>query len=142
MANELSLLTAQERLAVSRQALVDQLHGKRAPVQGQHAGTTPGDRWLNRFEWPALLRNIGRRWWQRHPANAVSQVALPLLDRYTKQRPFKAIGVAAATGALIVFVRPWRLLSVTAAAAAILKTSDVADMVTTLMQANRRSPDD
>jgi hypothetical protein len=39
-------------------------------------------------------------------------------------------------------VKPWRLLSVTALAAAVLKTSDVADMVTTLMHGQLATRDD
>jgi hypothetical protein len=38
-------------------------------------------------------------------------------------------------------VKPWRLLSVTALVAAVLKTSDVADMVTTLMHSQLADQD-
>jgi len=48
--------------------------------------------------------------------------------------------VAAATGSLLVLVRPWRLLSATAVLAAVLKTSDVADLITTLMSKSPSSP--
>lgn len=142
MASESKIMSAQERLSISRQALVHQLQGTTAPPEIGSA--VKSDRPASRssgFAWASILRNVVRRWWQRHPANAVTQVALPVLDRYTTQRPFKAVGVAAAAGALIVFVRPWRLLSVTAVLAAVLKTSDVADMVTTLMQTKSRSRD-
>jgi len=44
------------------------------------------------------------------------------------------MAAAAGVGALIVMVKPWRLLSVTAFLAAALKTSDIADIVTTLMK--------
>jgi len=39
-----------------------------------------------------------------------------------------------------VLVRPWRLLSATAVIAAVLKTSDVADLVNTLLQKPARPP--
>lgn len=70
------------------------------------------------------------------PANAVGQLARPLLDRYAREQPAKLMAAAAAAGALVVLVKPWRLLSITAVLAAALKTSDVADLVTTLMHKN------
>jgi len=39
---------------------------------------------------------------------------------------------AASVGALAMLVRPWRLLSITTVAAALFKSSDVADWVTLL----------
>jgi hypothetical protein len=132
--------TPQQRLAQSRRALVAQLLGRRrdtpdedlyptAPPQGR-AGA------FDHFAWSSVARGVVRRWWRRHPANAVGQVALPLLERYAREEPAKLVGAAAAAGALVVLVKPWRLLSITAVLAAVLKTSDVADVVTTLMQKN------
>jgi hypothetical protein len=50
------------------------------------------------------------------------------------------MAIAAATGAAIVLVKPWRLLSLTAVLAAVLKTSDVADVINTLMHQKNTSP--
>jgi len=77
---------------------------------------------------------MAERWWRRHPAHAAAQLARPLLEHYARKEPAKLMAVAAATGAVLVLVKPWRLLSVTAVLAAALKTSDVADIVNTLMQ--------
>jgi hypothetical protein len=133
--------TPQQRLAQSRRALVAQLQGRRPvvpeddvfPAVAVPAGE-PGS--YDRFGWSSLARGMVRRWWRRHPANAVGQLARPVLERYAREEPAKLVGAAAAAGALVVLVRPWRLLSITAVLAAVLKTSDVADMVTTLMQNN------
>ena len=83
-----------------------------------------------------MARGVVRRWWRRHPANAVGLVARPGVERYAREQPAKLVAAAAAAGALVVLVRPWRLLSITAVLAAVVKTSDVADLVTTLMQKN------
>jgi len=131
--------TPQQRLAQSRRALVAQMQGPRRdaseeelyPVAAPPAGGPGG---FDHFAWSSVARGVVRRWWRRHPANAVGQVARPLLERYAREEPAKLVGAAAAAGALVVLVRPWRLLSITAVLAAVLKTSDVADMVTTLMQ--------
>ena len=134
--------TPQQRLAQSRRALVTQLQGRRREVPDDdffpEVSASPGGGagGFDRFAWSAVARGVVRRWWRRHPANAVSQMARPLLERYAREEPAKLVGAAAAAGALVVLVRPWRLLSITAVLAAVLKTSDVADLVTTLMQKN------
>ena len=151
MAIESELLTPKERLAISRQALVRQFEGRkprhaRAPavqalddiddVDELPRNEVPYESSGARFGWTSMGRSVLRRWWRRHPANAVGQLARPLLERYAREEPAKLVGAAAATGALVVLVKPWRLLSITAVLAAILKTSDVADLVTTMMQNN------
>jgi hypothetical protein len=93
----------------------------------------PRQRFTDRFVWTSVGRSVIERWWQRHPANAAGQLARPLLERYARQEPVKLVAGAAAVGSLIVLVKPWRLLSITAVIAALLKTSDVADLVTTLL---------
>ncbi|MDM0031736.1 hypothetical protein QTI33_06210 [Variovorax sp. J22P271] len=140
MAAEHQLLTAQQRLALSRRALVAQLQGDHPePARDElYALPAPSVRpaAFDHFAWSSVARGVVRRWWRRHPANAAGQLARPLLDRYAREQPAKLVGAAAAAGALVVLVKPWRLLSITAVLAAVVKTSDVADMVTTLMQKN------
>ena len=125
-------LTPQQRLAISRRALLDQLQG--GPQQTAYRADPRRTVLFDHFAWSAVARKAAQRWWRRHPANAVGQIARPLLERYARDEPAKLMALAAAVGALAVLVRPWRLLSVTAVVAALLKTSDVADAVTTLMQ--------
>lgn len=133
-------LTPQQRLAISRRALVQHLRGDPPPElpQSQAASGKPRKRatpgFLDRFAWMPMVRSVAQRWWRRHPANAVGQLARPVLDRYARQEPGKLVAVAAASGALIVLIRPWRLLSAGAIVAALMKSSDIADMVTTLMR--------
>ena len=141
-------LTAQQRLAVSRRALVREMNGGGAPelpsMSGTHAYTADeperGTGFLEHFAWAKVARKVVDRWWRRHPANAATQLARPFLDRYAKEQPVKLVAIAATTGALIVLAKPWRLLSVTAVVTALLKSSDIADMVTTLMQKNSSLP--
>ncbi|MCR6477673.1 hypothetical protein NU688_16040 [Variovorax sp. ZS18.2.2] len=149
-------LTPQQRLAISRRALVRQLHGGE-DARGQpsesdddleyaHHDTSTGPaheqpRPHGRGNiWGGVARSVVQRWWRRHPAHAVGQLARPLLEHYARKEPAKLMAAAAATGALLVLVKPWRLLSVTAVLAAVLKTSDVADVVNTLMQKTSSPP--
>lgn len=149
MAGDHRPLSAQERLAISRRALVNQLQGgdrRRSPEKARaFAGESPDERrgqrdsgFLGRLPWLSMARNVGERWWRRHPANAVGQLAVPLLERYARNKPFKLVAAAGAVGAVAVLVKPWRLLSVTAVLAAVLKTSDVASVVNSLVQNSRK----
>ncbi|WP_162585596.1 hypothetical protein [Variovorax sp. RA8] len=146
VAAERESLTPQQRLAISRRALVAQLQGREhrasngEPADEAAAQQTRRETIIDRVAWASVTRNVVQRWWRRHPANAAGQLARPLIERYAREQPGKLIAAAAGTGALVVLIRPWRLLSITAVLAAVLKTSDVADLVTTLMHKNPNSP--
>ena len=146
-------LTPAQRLAISRRALVRQLqggdsrHDEDVAVEGSDTAGYDAPRAQPSLSfagkgWFSVARRVGERWWRRHPANAVAQLAHPLLQRYAREQPYKLLGIAAGTGVLLVVTKPWRLLSITAMAAAVLKTSDIADLVTTLMHSNTASRKD
>lgn len=137
MVDKSNSLTAQERLAISRRALVNQLQGEPPPSE-RYQGEPQRAGMFQRFAWASVGRNVVERWWRRHPAHAVGQLARPLLNQYAHDKPLKLVATAAATGAVLVLVKPWRLLSVTAVLAAVFKTSDVADVINTLMQSSTR----
>jgi len=99
----------------------------RGPVDHHHAAERD-------IFWAAVASHLARHWWRRHPANAIGHLARPILASYARKEPAKLIVGAAAAGALIVLTRPWRWLSPAAAVTAAVKTSDVADVVTTLIQ--------
>lgn len=161
MVADLTALSAKERLTLSRRALVNQLRGglpetARASHHASGDGDGDGDDnydneayvgksrpsgLLDRFAWTSMAKRVGQRWWRRHPANTVSQLAQPLLHHYAREQPLKLVSIAAAVGAMAVLVKPWRLLSVTAVLAAIMKTSDLADVVNTLMQSRSDAAD-
>lgn len=157
MAAEVSALTAQQRLALSRRALVDQLQGglprnanaeRDAHGYGDdnydneaYVGKSRISGLMDRFAWTSMAKRVGQRWWRRHPANTVTQLAQPLLQHYAREQPLKLVCIAAAAGAVAVLVKPWRLLSVTAVLAAIMKTSDLADVVNTLIQSRSGAAD-
>lgn len=165
MAIDRSSLTPQQRLAISRRALFNQIdsaadrdaepaeHTRSTATTAAYAEASQGSPshpsskkkkrgLLDGLPWLSVAQSFGARWWRRHPANAMVQLAQPLLQRYARKQPGKLIAIAAGTGAVLVLVKPWRLLSVTALAAAVLKTSDVADMVTTLMHGQLATRDD
>lgn len=136
MSADVPELTPQQRLAVSRRALLHHLQGRDANglPDPKHHRPAAASGLLSAMPWGTMARNVVGRWWSRHPANAVGQLARPILQRYADEQPVKLMAGAAAVGALLVLVKPWRLLSAGALAAALLKTSNVAGMVTSLME--------
>lgn len=145
MADARSSPTPQERLAASRAALLAELSGDTPapdswpPLDGEQRPSRATG-WFAAVPWFPLGRRVAERWWRRHPANAVLQLARPALERRAREQPAQLMLAAAATGAMLVVVRPWRLLSATALLAMVLKTSDVADVVTTLMHNKKPTP--
>ncbi len=47
-------------------------------------------------------------WWQRHPLNTVLEVSTPLLQGVARRHPYRILAVAAAAGAAVVVLKPWR----------------------------------
>lgn len=89
-----------------------------APDEGAGKGPASGDslhRWwrrLRRLPAGRWLRQAAGDWWQAHPwrplgdtlAGEARHQVLPLVRRH----PWAAVGVAAAAGAAVVALRPWR----------------------------------
>lgn len=111
--HSLAQLTPQERLALSRKALVKHMVRHRQVHEDEDLldfddelsdGSASGGT-LN------LLKYAARTWWRRHPASVVAELARPLLDDYAKAHPFKLLGFSAGAGAALVVLRPWRMVS-------------------------------
>ena len=133
------ILTVQQRLALSRRVLVSHLQGDNRghssdPGSDSEQQSGPISSLLSRSSYGLLVRNLVTYWWNRHPVNAAGQLARPFLERYAQRSPVKLLVISAGIGALVILIKPWRLLSVTALLAALLKTSSMADIVTTLME--------
>ena len=62
------------------------------------------------------------KWWQRHPARDVVELALPLVEHYGQAHPGRLVAYGAGAGALLVLLKPWRLLSAMAIAGLLFKT--------------------
>ena len=128
------LPTPQERLAASRKALVrhmtrDDKTMARSDDPYQIADESGSN--TSSF-WPSALARAVRTWWRHHPVSMAVDVAKPVVGRYAKGHPFKLLGTAAAVGAAIVVIRPWRLLSVGGILLAAVKSAAVPSVLMSL----------
>ncbi|MBK9574662.1 MAG: hypothetical protein IPO43_19055 [Rhodoferax sp.] len=124
------IAAASARLEVSRERLRQAMQGRRAATDGSgnQAGAGPsGLAWLDSFETLpgiSIVTDVLRRWWEQHPmrvpallaGEALYAVALPLARRH----PLGLVLGAAALGALVVVIRPWRWLAVPTPASGVL----------------------
>lgn len=110
-------LTAQQRLANSRQAIVRQM-GLEVPEDdgiAPGAGATGADGHnidTSAGTW-TLAKQVASAWWHGHPARLAVDFAGPVFQTYAEQRPLRLLGISAGIGAAAVVLRPWRLISVT-----------------------------
>ena len=129
-------LSPQERLAVSRKAIVRHMSRHYPEVEERLSGklessgkavTTLGHGRV------AQIKNAALMWWHRHPASAVADLAAPLLNGYAKAHPFKLLGISVFAGAVFVLIRPWRMMSVSALLIAAVKSSGLSNTLLTML---------
>jgi len=145
-------LTPQERLAISRKAIVRHMN-RHHPLPGGHEEV---DRYAPEADDPyevdrarsqdpvgtlGRLRYAARVWWHRHPASAAVELAQPVLRSYARAHPFKLLGAAAVAGAAVALVRPWRMVSASAVAMAAVKSSGVTNTLISMIASMTGQPD-
>ena len=67
------------------------------------------------------------------------EIGRPFLDNYARDKPVQLLGIAAGVGAAAVLVKPWRLVSVTGLAIAVLKSTKLSSTLLSLL--SRAAPD-
>ena len=107
--------------------------GQEAP-RGRRAA--PGGGWYGH------ARETLHGWWQYHPARAAVELARPALSSYARRKPLQFLGIAALAGAGLMFMRPWKLISVTGVLVALVKSPQVAALVMSAMSSSQNPRDD
>ena len=137
-------LSPQERLALSRHALMQHMDGdtKRGRVGSKRAAKAiadddysddyPQDEDDFGGPWNLLRLALGS-WWRQHPASIATDIANPLLQRFAQDKPLQLIGIAAGVGAAAVLIKPWRLISIGSVLWASLKSSDLTGIVASML---------
>lgn len=85
--------------------------------------------------WMGHVLHALRTWWRYHPAHMAVDIAEPLLQQYAQRKPMQMLGISFAAGALLMFMRPWKLISVTTIIVALLKSSQLSHLFTAAMSA-------
>ena len=113
---DLSALTPQEKLAISRKALMRVMardtRNQSGPVPGELGSDDPQAAPVKEGSACSAISFAAQTWWRHHPAHAVLDVGRPVFDRYAARRPFQVLGIAMVVGASAVLLRPWRLISI------------------------------
>lgn len=85
--------------------------------------------------WFAGFKRAAGNWWRHHPAHMGLELATPMLSAYASRKPAQFLGIAVALGALFMIVRPWRLVSLTGLAVALVKSSQLSNVIMSAMSA-------
>jgi hypothetical protein len=135
--------TPQERLAISRKAIVrtmnrdrPQGHDDADPVSAES-----GESWEQMDGNWGIFKQAVKAWWHHHPANLALDVAKPLLGEYARIHPVKLLGISAGIGAMAVLLKPWRLVSLGGVLLATMKSSDISGVVHSMLSASAKNPD-
>lgn len=137
-------LTPQERLAISRKAIVRHMNRHHPDVEERFDSDIDGvnDKGSSTVVEQGGLGRIkyaARMWWHRHPASAAVELASPLLNDYARAHPFKLLGISVAAGATLVVVRPWRMISASTLLVAAVKSSGLSNTLITMLSSFTRS---
>jgi hypothetical protein len=146
-----------DQLERSRLAILEHLHRKEqrrhpdrdellASQQSGEAlgGPTPAAHSRRRAPggWMDSAREAIDNWWRYHPAHMAVEVARPALTSYARRKPMQYLGVAAAAGAVVMLLRPWKLISVTGVLVALVKSPQVAGLVMSALSSGQNPQDD
>lgn len=140
-------LTPQERLAISRKAIVRHMNrhhpdaDERLEKDANHVDGNDTEIVSPERNMLSKLKFAARMWWHRHPASSAVELASPLLREYASAHPFKLIGISAATGVALVIVRPWRMMSASALLVAAVKSSGLSNTLFTMLTSFTRTSD-
>ena len=127
-------ITARERLAQSRERLLQLVPDTRLPLTA--AGVQGKAQVV-----PALAATLLARWWHRHPARVIFQLARPALDDYAMRRPMRLVAYSAGAGCLLVLLHSRKLLSAGLVLTLIVARLDVPLSVARLADAQRVDAD-
>lgn len=136
-------LSPQERLAVTRKAIVRHMNRDHREDSSDEGSTHVGGKVYLRVGWLGALDNARHAvlvWWHRHPASAIVELARPLLGDYAGIHPLKLLGISAIVGSAIVILKPWRMMSIGSWLVAAVKSSGLTSAVISLLTKPRKKP--
>lgn len=86
----------------------------------------------------SLAQHALRAWWQHHPAHLAVDIARPVLSQYAEKKPVKLLAIAAGVGAVLVLLKPWRMVTPSGVLLGTLKSSGLSNMLLSLFSGINR----
>ncbi|MGJ7520326.1 hypothetical protein ACSFA0_07495 [Variovorax sp. LT1P1] len=138
-------LTPKQKLALSRAELLEamgyhdiapsdavapQLVSAREPRSGVPAPA------------PTTRRGVLARWWSRHPLNSAVDLGRPFLENMAERQPGRLMAYGVGTGALLMVVKPWKLLSLATVLSLAFRTSDLTGLIAGAFGAHEEDDDE
>ena len=99
---------------------------------GKNPSATSG-RNVSGIDWLGLVKAGAATWWRDHPLHVGATVLKPVVADYVRRKPVATLAFAAAAGAAFVFIRPWRIASVTALGMSLVRSSNLPVMAASLV---------
>ena len=91
------------------------------------------------FSWSSLVEAALTSWWHDHPARAGAMLVRSATEDYTRQKPLQVVAVAAIAGAAFVLFKPWRLVSTSALALTLFRSSNFTGIATSVLDSAAKS---
>ena len=136
-----SMINDQLKIEDTRRELLDFL--ARQNEQEKRASSTVEERKNSRqksassspddFSWSSLVEAGLSSWWRDHPARAGAMLVRSATEDYTRQKPLQVVTIAVIVGAAIVLFKPWRLMSVSALALILFRSSNFTGIATSVL---------
>jgi hypothetical protein len=115
---------------------IDTPNGSRNSSDTQTADTNDGTERSSMWQ---VLNQAVMAWWQHHPVQLAVDIGRPFLGNCARDKPLQLLGIAAGMGAAAVFIKPWRLVSVTGLVVAALKSTKLSTTLLSLLPRASRS---
>ncbi len=133
-------VTPVQRLSASRQRLMAHMsRGDDNHLEQDSQGASHDENVSGKTSGLHKLVHTLRVWWRHHPAKLAIDIAEPALQQYARHKPYQLIGMATVAGLAAVFIRPWRLVSITGLLIATAKSSGLANMALSLASSQFKS---
>ncbi len=109
---------------------------RKPPRNATSTGAASG---LPGFEWSALFGAGLSSWWHDHPARAGASLLKSATEEYARKKPVQVVAIAAVTGAAVVLLKPWRMVSLSALMLTLFRSSNFTGVATSMLETAAQS---
>ena len=110
------------------------LRQRSGAVSRSRSESTASERTENGLNWSALVEAGLSSWWREHPLHAGASLVKSVTVEIAQRKPLQLVAVAAVAGAAIVLLRPWRMVSASALALSLWRSSNFSGMTSDVLQ--------